>query len=337
MIVTERGVISWPCAARAGASLKELCHMGVGGSVEWLLEPADPEELRAAILRSREHGFVPRILGGGANLVVADGLHRGVVIATARMNRVMRPLTRAASSGDCLAEEIDARVAPLPVEEDPRLVCWAGASMPGLVSKMRRLGLAGLEMLAGVPGHIGGGVAMNAGGRGWEIWNSVDLVRTVTPEGQFKDLTRKEACPTYRNGNLGELVVAGVVMSFEPTDKALVEARISEYLRAKNQAQPVTQKSAGCIFKNPDMEQSGGRTAGQLIEDCGLKGLSLGGARVSEKHANFIVNLGQAQANEVLALMERVREEVQQRAGLSLEFEVKRWLLSGADPARMDH
>lgn len=317
---------TWPCAALEHAPLADLTNMRVGGSAEWLLEPADPDELRDAIGAARERGFTPRILGGGANLVVADGVLPGVVIGTSRMNKVMRPQAADHEAGEALDQAPDARIAPTPIEEDPRLVCWAGAGMPGLVSRMRRLGLTGLEMLAGVPGHIGGGVAMNAGGRGWEVWNSVELVRLVEPDGTFRDLPREEASPTYRNGNLGEAVVAGVVLRFEVAPKPLVDERVKEYMRAKNATQPVTAASAGCVFKNPDPERSGGMTAGQLVDACGLKGRRIGGAEVSERHANFIVNVGGATATDVLGLMDLVRAEVAEQRGVELAFEVKRWM-----------
>jgi UDP-N-acetylmuramate dehydrogenase len=320
----------WPCAALSNAPLAGLTNMKVGGAAEWLLEPATPEELRDAVGAARERGMVPRILGGGANLVVADGVLPGVVIGTSRMNMVMRPQAPDHGAAEALDQGPDARVAPSPIAEDPRLACWAGVTMVGLVNRMRRLGLTGLEMLAGVPGHIGGGVAMNAGGRGWEVWSAVELVRLIDPDGTFRDLPREEASPSYRNGNLGEAVVAGVVLRFGTGSVREVGERINEYMRAKNATQPVTAASAGCVFKNPDPDASEGLSAGQLVDACGLKGRRVGAAEVSERHANFITNTGGATATEVLALMDLVRDEVAAQRGVELEFEVKRWLPAAA-------
>jgi UDP-N-acetylmuramate dehydrogenase len=303
--------------------------MRVGGRVEWLLEPADPGELRAAYLAARERGFVPRILGGGANLIVGDGTLPGVVITTERMRRLFRPLDVA--GGDALDPRIAERageaalVAPVDRERDPRLVAWAGATLPSLVQAAQRLGWSGLEGLVGVPGQIGGGVAMNAGGRWGELWDVIALVRVLDESGELRDLRRDQCAPRYRNGGLGPSIVVGAVLELSVSTESAVREATREHLLEKQRIQPVTEWSAGCIFKNPPRDAAGGRSAGRLIEEAGCKGLERGGAVVSPRHANFIVNRGTATAADVLGLIEEVRRRVADRTGLQLETEVQVW------------
>ena len=231
-----------------------------------------------------------------------------------------------ADGGDALEEDASRAQMALPdPAEDPRLVAWAGCTLPALLRAARDLGYAGLEGIVGVPGHVGGGVAMNAGGRWGEMWDVVERVRVLEPDGTTLELAREECTPRYRNGGLGERVVVGAVLRFTPEPRASIEARMKEYLLAKNSVQPVTEWSAGCIFKNPDPEASGGRSAGQLVDECGGKERSRGDAVVSPLHGNFIVNRGAASATDVFTLMEDLQDLVAQRTGLHLEFEVKRW------------
>jgi UDP-N-acetylmuramate dehydrogenase len=312
----------WPCAALAGADLSARTTLRVGGLAEWLLEPADPEQFVDAWCAARERGFEPRVLGGGANLIVPDGLLPGVVITTERMTRLWRP------GSDLPGEELASELPALHVRErgdDPRLVAWAGAGMPGLVRVARDLGWRGLEGLAGVPGHVGGGVAMNAGGRWGELWDVLESVVVLTPAGTVEQRARAQCRPRYRDGNLGGAIVLAAVFRLTPDDPAAVKERVQDYLRQKGAAQPISEHSCGCVFQNPDPERSSGRTAGRLIEEAGAKGLRRGDAVVSEKHGNFIVNRGRARAGDILGLIEEVRARVAERFGIPLENEVKIW------------
>jgi UDP-N-acetylmuramate dehydrogenase len=298
--------------------------MKVGGAAEWLLEPTTPQELREAWLAARERELPIRVLGGGANLLVAEGLLPGAVIATGRMARTFR-----VEEGelDPLAgpELPSARLAPPPRAQGGRLVAWCGAGLPGLVRAAAQLGWSGIEGLVGVPGNAGGGVAMNAGGRWGELWEVVESVLTLDPDGELRQRAREDCAPTYRDARLSGAIVAAVVLRLTPDDPARVAERTREHLLEKKASQPLTESSSGCIFKNPDPERSGGRSAGRLIEECGLKGLAQGRASVSHKHANFIVNQGGARASEVFALIEEVRARVAEHSGILLELEVKRW------------
>jgi UDP-N-acetylmuramate dehydrogenase len=319
--------------------------MRVGGAAEWLLEPATPEEFRSAVCAARAEGFVLhvdgagahessasdsdrapriRILGGGANLIVEDGLMPGVVIATDRIKRLFRPEPASATSATD-AEEMSPRTAPAPREEGLRFVAWCGVSMPKLVNAAAELGWSGVEGLAGVPGNVGGGIAMNAGGKWGEMWDVVERVLVIDEEGEMRELPRAECTPRYRNGGLGTNIVAAAVLRFHLDEIAIVRERGRSFLLEKNRRQPVTAASAGCVFKNPATETSDGRSAGQLIEQSGLKGRAVGDAIVSPVHGNFIVNRGHARAADVLALIDEVRAIVADNTGLELELEAKIW------------
>lgn len=319
--------MNWPCAALPSADLADRTTMHVGGRVEWLLEPADPDELRAAWQAARDRGFRPRVLGGGANLLVTDGTLPGVVIATTRMRRVFRPLeVGTAFETDAEAELAGvSRVAPLERDVDPRLVAWCGATLPSLVRTATELGWSGLEGLVGVPGSVGGGVAMNAGGRPGCVWDVVESVRVLTPDGELVDRPRAECSPRYRDGGLGDDLCVGAVFALALDSKAAVRERMRAFLHEKRAKQPVTEWSCGCVFENPDPERSDGRGAGQLIDDCGGKGLERGDAIVSPLHANFIVNRGAATAADVFGLIEDVRARVADRTGIRLATEVRIW------------
>lgn len=314
----------WPCAALPDAELGKRTTLRVGGNVEWLLEPSDPHELVAAYQAAQERGITPRILGWGANLLIADGTLPGVVIATERMNRIFRPHPDRGENDGIFEQEPTGSVA-FERTLNPRLIGWAGASLTGLVRGASKLGWSGLEGLAGVPGNLGGGIAMNAGGKWGDMWDVVERVHLLLPDGTTVERTRSECAPSYRNGGLDGAVCLAAVLKLEVEDAHTVTERTKQFLREKNAVQPVTERSSGCVFKNPDPELSDGRTAGRLIDDCGGKGLRHGDAEVSQKHANFIVNRGAARAADVLAVIENVQRLVRDQTGVALETEVQIW------------
>jgi UDP-N-acetylmuramate dehydrogenase len=317
--------LAWPCAALPRAELAPRTTLRVGGQVEWLLEPANPDEFVAAWCAARERGFEPRVLGGGANLIVGDGLLAGVVITTERMGRVFRVHPEGGAREGQAFEPRALALAPPERGSEARLVAWAGCSLPGLVRVTRELGWSGFEGLAGVPGQLGGGIAMNAGGRWGDTWDVVERVRVLAPDGTLEERARARCAPRYRDGALGGAIVLGALLCFRVAQPALVKERVSEYLRRKSATQPVTERSSGCVFQNPDPECAGGRGAGELIEAAGAKGLTRGDAVVSAKHGNFILNRGRARAADVLALIEEVRARVAERFGILLADEVRVW------------
>jgi len=243
-----------------------------------------------------------------------------------RMRYVFRPEAGSEPERAFLAEPpLEGAQGADDARAEPLLVAWCGATLPSLVRTATELGWSGLEGLAGVPGHLGGGVRMNAGGRFGDMWDVVRSVRVIDADGRFVDHERSACRPSYRDGGLGEAVVVGAVLHFERATRALVRERVRDYLLEKRRIQPVTEWSAGCIFKNPDPELSDGRSAGKLIEDCGGKRLARGDAEVSPVHANFIVNRGAATAADVLGLIEDVRDLVGGRTGIALQTEVEIW------------
>lgn len=320
---------TWPTAALSNADLGAKTTMRVGGRAEWLLEPATPDEFVAAVNAAREHGFEPRILGGGANLIIEDGVLPGVVIGTDRIKRVFRP-SAAQAPAEFDPKHDQANIAPADPAADPRLVVWCGATMPSLVQTATALGLSGLECLAGVPGNLGGGVAMNAGGRYGELWDVIESVRVLERDGTLRDIARAAHQPRYRDGGLNGAIVIGAVLRLRHEGTAPVRERAKQYLLEKRRVQPVTEWSAGCVFKNPDPAISGGCSAGMLIDQLGLKGRSRGDAIVSPLHGNFILNRGQARAADVLGLMEELRAEVAARKGIELVSEWRIWRSSDA-------
>ncbi len=306
--------------------------MRVGGRAELLLEPATPAELVAAVQAVREAGLTWRVLGGGANLIVGDGVLEGAVISTERLRRAWR--FHPERDGDPFEPAPVAEHFP---EREPGapawLGAWAGESMLGLVRRTKELGWSGLEGLAGVPGHVGGGVAMNAGGSWGELWDAVERVQVLAADGSVAVLRREDCAPSYRHGNLGEGIVLAALFRFTQAPKREVAERVREHLEHKRRVQPLTEPSAGCIFVNPDPEASGGRSAGRLIDEAGLKGLARGDAEISALHGNFVVNRGRARAADVLGLIDEVRARVAERFGVELVREVKVWTNGPDRPA----
>jgi UDP-N-acetylmuramate dehydrogenase len=270
--------------ARFNEPLAPYTTFKIGGPADALVEPRDEDDLAAVFREARGAGLPVHVLGGGANLLVRDEGVRGAVVRLSGFNR---------RSGDRVG---------------------AGCGLPRIVKETVNEGLAGLEGLAGVPGTVGGAVRMNAGGRHGEIGSAVRSVDVMTPEGTFRRVPRAEAGFRYRGNGLGGNVVVAAEFDLRPDPAA--RERYDAVLARKKEVQPLNRPSAGCTFKNPP-----GGHAGQIIDGCGLKGTRVGGARVSDRHANFIVNEGGATASDVFRLIEIIRN----RAPVPLELEVEVW------------
>lgn len=276
-----------------------------GGTVEALVETGDTVELAALLRWLGRHRIPWRVIGGGSNILVTSQRHAGVFI---RLR---------GSVGDILRE-------PLGVEaEDPcRVSVSAGCSLPSLVAWCAKNGLSGLEFMAGIPGSVGGALRMNAGAFGHAIGEAVQTVHYVSSEGEPMSAAREEIGFSYRQSLLpGEpavrLLITRGIFVLTPADSKAVTARHREIVEQRKQKQPKGVGSAGSIFKNPK-----GDFAGRLIEQAGLKGLTLGKAMVSPQHANFIVNTGGAVPEDIIGLMREVRQKVLQQSGVLLEPEV---------------
>lgn len=266
----------------------------VGGPADRFYIPAGLEDL-GAFLRQIDPAEPILWLGLGSNLLVRDGGFRGTAIAT---GGVLDRL-EAGSGGIVNA--------------------GAGVSCAKFARFTVGNGLAGAEFLAGIPGAVGGALAMNAGAFGGETWNIAYAARTIDRSGGLRDRTRAELRPGYRCVTLpeGEWFV-GASFQLNPDATGQGAQRIREFLERRSSSQPIGDASCGSVFRNPP-----GDSAGRLIDACGLKGLRMGNAAVSNKHANFIINSGGATAREIEDLIVAVRQRVERETGILLEPEVK--------------
>ena len=267
----------------------------IGGPAEVLVEPASRKDIALLLKFAKESGQPLTVIGNGSNLLVGDSGIKGVVIKI----------------GDALGR---VRI----VEE--KLIAEAGAKLGRVTAIAQAAGLGGLEFAVGIPATIGGAVTMNAGANGVSMADIVDTVTVIDYDVRERVFGVEELSFGYRTSLLQQLpaIVVEIVLRLTRRDPIEIRRRGEEFLRRRRITQPLEYPSAGSVFKNPP-----GDAAGRLIELAGAKGLRIGDAMVSEKHANFIVNLGNAQARDVLLLIERVREMVREKFGIQLELEVK--------------
>lgn len=268
----------------------------LGGKAERFYTPGSRDQLIALIQCCVTNDIPVKILGGGSNLLVSDDGVRGAVI------RVMEPLL---SSVTVNGSELTAE---------------GGALLSHAVTESVRAGLAGLENLVGVPGTVGGAVVGNSGGRHGDIGEFVRKVEVVTNSGEVAERTGDELTFAYRTSSIADLLVLSVTLELRPDDSEDLTTRMKKIWIMKRTTQPLADQSAGCIFRNPR-----GLSAGALIEQCGLKDLSVGKARISDRHANFLVTEQGASSSEVDSLIEKVRAAVADRFGVELELEIRRW------------
>jgi UDP-N-acetylmuramate dehydrogenase len=275
--------------------LSRHTSLGVGGPADALATPVSQAELLACSALAAELGLPLWVLGGGFNTLVLDGGVEGLVLRTQRLRG-------------------------LSLEPGGTLVAEAGVSPSQVMRFTVAEGLTGLEIGAGIPGSVGGWVAMNAGIPGAEVGDVVVDVEVVAAGGELRRLSRDAMGFVYRGAGGLEpgAVVAGARFALAPAEPAAVRAEIERHLAHRRATQPIDQPSFGSVWKNPP-----GERAGRLIELAGLKGAREGGAQISSVHANFIVNRGGATAADVLALMRRAAEAVQERTGIVLEPEVR--------------
>lgn len=266
----------------------------IGGPAELMFLPACEEEIVEAVRLAKAAGIPVRVLGNGSNLLVRDGGLRGLSIV------------------------LGERFARIHIE-GRRLYAQAGALLSRVASAAQEAGLSGLEFAGGIPGTLGGGCAMNAGAYNGQL-SDVLVSADVLLDGEVRTLDREEMQMGYRTTL--PLRTGGIVLSacfdLVEEDKLVILERMRVLNARRREKQPLSMPSAGSTFKRPE-----GHFAGALIENCGLKGCSVGGAQVSEKHAGFIVNTGNATAADVLALIEHVQFVVREATGVDLEPEVR--------------
>ena len=278
------------------APMARFTTFRVGGPADVLVNIDSAAEISVALRAARAAGVPVTIIGNGSNLLVRDGGIRGLVL------RIASPFSCIRREGDCL-------------------VAQAGATLGACAQAALREGLSGLAELAGIPGTIGGGVIMNAGAYGGELADVVRQVQTLA----FSDLRplsfEGDALGfAYRRSAMmdARVVVTEVTLQLAPGNPQAILARMDALAAARRDKQPLEYPSAGSTFKRPE-----GLFAARLIDECGLRGLRVGDAQVSEKHTGFIVNLGHATAADILALMQAVKERVYSETGVTLEPEVR--------------
>jgi UDP-N-acetylmuramate dehydrogenase len=273
--------------------------MRVGGPADALVFPESPETLGRIfkLLRHLRIPFIP--IGNGTNLIVKDGGYRGALISLKDIKSIR------------LAERDAEQVA---------LYADAGIALSEIVLLAAERSLTGMEFCAGIPGTVGGAVKMNAGAWGTELKDAIDSVELMNGSGEIRQCTREILKFSYRNLDLPEsAIITGASFLLNRGIKKQIQDRIAEIMRTRKAKHPLEYHNAGSIFKNP----TGGIPAGQIIDELGLKGTQIGGAKISEKHGNFIVNVSNAKAGDILALIDMVKNTVRQYRGIDLETEVK--------------
>lgn len=278
------------------APMSRYTTFRVGGNADALFLPEDENELALALRLSRENGIPATVIGNGSNLLVKDGGIEGLVIR--------------------LGDEFSGITV-----DGTRMTAKAGDSLTRLAMKAYEAGLTGLEFASGIPGSVGGGMAMNAGAYGGELKTVTVSARLLDPKtGIVKEYPARELNMGYRTTRaLTEgLIVTEAVFALTEGNKDEIKALMDDLGKRRRDKQPLTYPSAGSTFKRPE-----GYFAGALIEGADLKGVSVGGAQVSEKHAGFIINTGSATAKDILDLIELVKRKVFEKSGVTLEPEVR--------------
>ncbi len=284
-------------------SLSAITTLGLGGTCSLELTVSSRDDLAAMDDRIRELGLPVYVVGRGSNIFGLDGSHEAVLV---------RP---AFTDGPAVLGDETADGGVL-------VSCGAGISLPVLLAFLREKGLSGMEGLAGIPGTVGGAVAMNAGSFGTSTAESLDSVE-IWSGGRLVRLT-PDACETgYRHfrprGLAGSFLVVSAVFRLSRSTSQDVAAGMQHNFQMKKSRQPITARSAGCVFRNPAC----GVSAGALLERAGFRGRRKGSVALSEQHANFLVNMGGGTSSEALALLEEARTAVRAMAGVELDFEVR--------------
>jgi UDP-N-acetylmuramate dehydrogenase len=279
----------------ANAPLAPLVWFKSGGSAEWLFEPKDEDDL-VHFLRALDPELPVMALGLGSNMIVRDGGVPGIVI------RLGKPFSK--------IDRLDATT----------LRCGGGASGILVSSTARDHGIAGLEFLRGIPGTVGGFVRMNGGAYGREVKDILVSARIALRSGEVVDWPLDKLGYTYRHSNVPDgAVVIDAVFRGTPGDREAIGAEMDAIARAREESQPLRSRTGGSTFKNPP-----GHKAWALVDAAGCRGLTIGDAQVSEKHCNFLLNLGSATSAEIEALGEEVRRRVEAKTHISLEWEIQR-------------
>ena len=268
----------------------------IGGRAELFCRPNGTEELRTVCRILKEKGVRPFVMGRGSNLLFGDGKLNGIVIQLAENQGTIERLS------------------------ERELYAQSGATLVQLARTARDLGLSGLEFAGGIPGAVGGGIAMNAGAYGGEMKDVTAWVDVLDEQLEVRRLAPEDCDFSYRHSAFldGEDIILGAAFRLTPESGEIISQRMEEYKAKRVATQPLNYPSAGSTFKRP---ASG--IAAKMIDEAGLKGYTVGGAQVSEKHAGFVINRGGATCSDVLKLMDHVQAVVEERTGVRLEPEVR--------------
>lgn len=268
----------------------------LGGPAEYYAEPANVDQLLALLRRCREEEVPVRLLGKGSNILVRDEGVPGVVL------RLAAP--------DFARIDIDGQT----------VTAGAGAKLGRTITAAVHKGLAGMETLIGIPGTLGGAIHGNAGTHGSDIGQWIERVSIVTETGEVAEHVRDEIAFEYRHSSIDELVILEATLELEEDDPRELARRTQKHWIVKKAAQPMGHQCAGCVFRNPR-----GASAGELIDDAGLKGTRIGGAVVSDRHANFIIAEPECTSQDVIRLIDLIHSQVHDRTGVDLERELEIW------------
>lgn len=296
--------VSRPADIEESYPLARLTTIRTGGPADFFASAGSEQRLLELLAWAEAEDLGVGVVGSGSNLLVADDGFRGLVL------KLEHSLTTVERGGN-------------------RLFCGGGARLPQASARAAKLGLAGLEFGVNIPGTVGGAVKMNANAYGGELARVLEWVDVATAAGSDRR-TPPQLGFAYRRSNLGprEVVIRGS-FALSPADPAVVKKTLARMREQRKAAQPSGIKTFGSAFKNPEDPRAEGRSAGQLLDAAGCRGLARGGARFSEKHANFIENTGSATTADVLQVMQEGRRRVRERFGIGLEPEVQ--LLGGVE------
>ena len=280
-----------------GEPLSRHTSFRIGGPARLMARVRNETEFAAALGVAAGLNIVPFVLGNGTNVLASDGeIDRFVILTAGGMDTLER-------------------------QGETDIICGAGVSLARLATFAMEQGLTGLEFAHGIPGTLGGGMAMNAGAYGGELRDVAVSSDYLTLTGEKGTLTGEEQQLSYRHSAFshGDKFVTSARLRLAPGDREQIRARMEELAQKRRNSQPLEYPSAGSTFKRPV-----GGYAAALIDQCGLKGLRVGGAQVSEKHAGFVINTGGATCGDVLALTDQIRETVLRQTGITLELEIRR-------------
>jgi UDP-N-acetylmuramate dehydrogenase len=269
---------------------------GLGGPADYFLRPQSVKQLKEVIQRCRENHIRIYVIGFGSNLLISDEGLRAAVITL---------------EGEQFAQT---------QFDNEQVTAWAGAELSKLVLTCVKKGLSGIEALIGIPGSIGGAVKMNAGGNFGDIGASVETVSLMDKQGNVFEKSKPELMFDYRRTNITAKFILNARIKLAPGDPEQIMQTVKEIWIYKKNTQPLNTKNSGCIFKNPR-----GLSAGALIDRAGLKGLQIGGATVSEKHANFIIAGKDCKSRDIIRLIESIKQRIKEQFDTELEPEIEIW------------